>query len=159
MYNPYQFANPYYVPNNRIQNSEQFQPQFSQPQPQSYPQNPQSYPQPIAGLQGKSVDNVDVVKATDIPLDGSISYFPITDGSAIVTKQLQNDGTSKMVIYKPVTPEQVKEELPKYVTVTEVEEMLKQEPKDVKDLKEEIKNLKRQIRDLTDDIKDCKRKD
>ena len=47
-------------------------------------------------LNGKSVDSLDVVKAMDIPLDGSISYFPLTDGSAIVSKQLQNDGTSKI---------------------------------------------------------------
>ena len=158
MYNPYQFANPYYMPNNRFQNPEQFQNQQISQQ-QSYPQNPQSYPQTSIGLQGKLVDSIDTVKAMDIPLDGSISYFALTDGSAIATKQLQTDGTSKIVIYKPVTPEQVKAETPKFVTADEVEEMLKQEPKEVKELKEEIKNLKRQIRDLTDDIKDCKRKD
>lgn len=158
MYNPYQFANPYYMPNNRFQNPEQFQNQQI-PQQQSYPQNPQSYPQPNVGLQGKLVDSIEVVKAIDIPLDGSTSYFALADGSAIATKQLQIDGTSKIVIYKPVTPEQVKAETPKFVTADEVEEMLKQEPKEVKELKEEIKNLKRQIRDLTDDIKDCKRKD
>lgn len=158
MYNPYQFANPYYMPNNRLQNLEQFQNQQIPQQP-SYPQNPQSYPQSSVGLQGKSVDNVDVVKVMDIPLDGSISYFPLANGTAIVTKQLQPDGTSKIVVFKPATPEQVTEETPKFVTADEVEEMLKQEPKEVKELKEEIKNLKRQIRDLTDDIKDCKRKD
>ena len=37
----------------------------------------------------------------DIPLDGTISFFPLTDGSAIVTKQIQMDGTSKTIIYKP----------------------------------------------------------
>ena len=52
-------------------------------------------------LLGKAVESIDVVKATDIPLDGSISYFPLTDGSAIVSKQLQNDGTSKIIVYKP----------------------------------------------------------
>ena len=152
--------NPYYPQYQRNeQNFQQFQTSYPQNYPQyqqpSYPQNPQSYPQ----LQGKVVDSVDVVKSMDINLDGSISYFPLADGSAIATKQLQTDGTSKIVIYKPVTPEQVKAETPKFVTADEVEEMLKQEPKEVKELKEEIKNLKRQIRDLTDDIKDCKRKD
>ena len=146
--------NPYYQPQmNRYQPVE-----YQQYQP-SYPQNPQTYPQASLGLQGKLVDSIEVVKAIDIPLDGSTSYFALADGSAIATKQLQTDGTSKIVIYKPVTPEQVKAETPKFVTADEVEEMLKQEPKEVKELKEEIKNLKRQIRDLTDDIKDCKRKD
>ena len=68
------------------------------------------------------------------------------------------DGTSKTVIYKPVTPDDTKQEQPKYVTVDDVQEMLKQEPKDLKDVKEEIKNIKRQLRDLTDDLKDYKRK-
>lgn len=100
---------------------QQFQvPQYQQPQYQ-----PQQY-QPAPALQGRIVDNVDVVKATEISLDGSVSYFPIADGSAIVTKQLQNDGTSKMVVYKPVV-----EETPKTVSTDE--------------LKEEITNLKKEI--------------
>lgn len=51
--------------------------------------NPQ---QPIQNkpfnLQGKVIDNLEVVKATDILLDGSVNYFPLADGSAIATKQL-----------------------------------------------------------------------
>lgn len=80
--------------------------------------NPQ---QPIQnkpfGLQGKIIDNLEVVKGTDIILDGSINYFPLADGSAIATKQLQQDGTSKIVIYKPVEDEPIKEV--KYITETD----------------------------------------
>ena len=64
-------------------------------------QYPQTYQQQINGLQGKSVESFDVARAIDIPIDGSISYFPLTDGSAIITKQLQMDGKSKTIIYKP----------------------------------------------------------
>lgn len=73
------------------------------------------------GLFGKVVDSADVVKVTDIPLDGSTSYFPLTDGSAILTKKLQLDGTSKITVYKPV----VEEEKPtsKYVTFDDLEEI------------------------------------
>ena len=107
---------------------------------------------PMVGLQGKSVDSLDVVKAIDIPLDGTISYFPLIDGSAIVSKQLQQDGTSKTIIYKPVENENIVQ--PKYIT----EEQLNQAIKgiDNKDIKDEIKALKRQIRDLTDEINDKK---
>ena len=35
-------------------------------------------------LQGRSVDSIDVVKAVEVPLDGSISYYPLTDGTAIL---------------------------------------------------------------------------
>src|SRR5699024_7659044 len=70
------------------------------------------------GLQGKSVESLDVVRAMDIPLDGSISYFPLTDGSAIVSKQLQSDGTSKLTVYRPV--EEDKKENQKYITMDEL---------------------------------------
>ena len=69
------------------------QPQTYQPQPQ-----PTYQPQQPVGIQGKTVDSLEVVKAMDIPLDGSVSYFPLVDGSAIETKQLQQDGTSKTII-------------------------------------------------------------
>lgn len=136
----------------------QFQPQMQrmqqQPQPQIQPEM-QFNQQPIyrqpTGLQGKSVDNVEVVKATDIPLDGSISYFPLTDGSAIVTKQLQQDGTSKTIIYRP-SDEKEEKNLPKYITVDEFDKAIKKI--DNSDLKDELKTIKRQIKDITEDIKD-----
>ena len=88
--------NPYYQPQmNRYQPMD-----YQQYQP-SYPQNPQTYPQASLGLQGKLVDSIEVVRAIDIPLDGSTSFFPLADGTAIVTKQLQKDGTSRTIIYKP----------------------------------------------------------
>ena len=110
------------------------------------PQQPMQQPvqpiQPIeqvrTSLQGKQVESVDVVKATDIPLDGSISYFPLTDGSAIITKQLQANGTSKTLIYKQIVEEQ--EESPAYITAEEFE-------KTIKDLKKQIKDLKKEVKD------------
>lgn len=137
--NPY--ANQYFtsnMQNQRMQPTEQ----FGQPQPM--------YKQSL-GLQGKSVDSIEVVKAMDIPLDGTVSYFPIVDGSAIVTKQLQPDGTSKTIIYKPVELEEPTPQ-PKYVTVDELEERFKKVT--TIDYREDIKSLKRQIKDLTDDLKD-----
>lgn len=97
-------------------------------------------------LNGKQVESIDVVKAMDIPLDGSISYFPIANGSAIVTKQLQIDGTSKTIVYKPVNEE--KEEV-KYATIDELKkEINKIDLSDIDDLKEEIKDIKKTLKDL-----------
>lgn len=113
-------------------------------------------------LQGKTVDSVDVVKAMDIPLDGSVSYFPIIDGSAIVTKQLLQDGTSKITIYKPVDEaEEVKEES-KFLTLEQFNERIKEFSNN--DLKDDLKSIKRQIKDLQEDMEDMnkdlkKRKD
>lgn len=100
-------------------------------------------------LQGKSIDNLEVVKAMDIPLDGSISYFPLVDGSAIVTKQLQQDGTSKITIFKPIEAEEANPV--KYATLEDIEAKINNiKLPDIKPLQDEIKSLKKQIRILLD---------
>ena len=110
------------------------------------------------GFQGKRIDNLEVVKATDIPLDGSISYFPLADGSAIATKQLMQDGTSKIKIYRPVN-EEPNQEQPKYITESDLKAQIKDfNSKDIKDIKEELKSLKRQVEDISDDLKEKKGK-
>lgn len=102
------------------------------------------------GLQGKSVESLDVVRAMDIPLDGSISYFPLTDGSAIVSKQLQSDGTSKLTVYRPV--EEDKKENQRYITMDELNAFMSDfdfsDIQDLLDIKDEIKDLKKQLKDI-----------
>lgn len=142
-YNPYGQYNPY---NNYNYNQQVLR------------QNQQMYkPQATTGLQGKVVDSLDVVKATDIPYDGSVSYFPLTDSSAIITKQLQQDGTSKMIVYKPISENE--EAKPKYITEDDLKEQIKDiNSKDIKDIKEDIKALKRRLEDITDDMRYKKEK-
>lgn len=144
MFNNY---NPYYQ-----------QPRYSQPMPPTQaPEQPQYIQQmpPFVkqnGLQGKQVDSLDVVKATDVPFDGSVSYFPLTDGSAIVTKQLQMDGTSKVVIFKPIEEEKP---IAKYVTPEELEKSLKNiNSNEIEDIKDDIKNIKNELKDLKKKKKD-----
>ena len=159
LYNPYN--NPYLNYNQQI------------PQMQQMRQNQTMY-KPQNSLQGKVVDSLDVVKATDIPYDGSISYFPLTDGTAIITKQLQQDGTSKVIIYKPMIDNE--ESKTKYITENDLERQLKDmdnkfitgddlkdqlknvNSKDIKDLKEDVKTLKRKLEDIADDLKYKKEK-
>lgn len=131
--------NPYYQ--QRFQNMEQSQ----QPMMTTY-QQPIQLTKPT-NLLGKSVDNIDVVKAMDIPLDGSISYFPLTDGSAIVSKQLQNDGTSKMVVYKPT--EEEKKDVITYATLDDIQEAINElDLSDIQDLKDDIKEIKKQLKEF-----------
>lgn len=100
------------------------------------PQQPIVQPEQIRStLNGKIVDSMDVVKATEIPLDGSVSYFPLTDGSAIITKKLLMDGTSKTIIYKPIEDENVVEV--KYITSEQFDDVLE----DIKTIKKDIKKL------------------
>lgn len=134
-----------YGPANAFQQQARYQ-----PDPQQYTQPQPIFKQPV-GLQGKSVDSIDVVKAMDIPLDGSVSYFPLTDGTAIVTKQLQMDGSSKTVIFKPVEAEEPKDKI-SYITNEQLDEAIKKV--DNKELKDDIKIMKRQIKDLIEDMKD-----
>ena len=145
MYNNYGF-NPYY-------SQQKFQPMANQ-QPSQYMQPIQQPTAPI-GLLGKIVDSIDVVKAMDIPLDGSISYFPLTDGSAIISKQLQNDGTSKTIVYKPIVED--KKENQRYVTMEElqlaIEDIDLEELQDIKDLKDEFKSMKKEIKELKSKLK------
>lgn len=167
MYDPYNIYNPY---NNPYYNYNQQLQQSQQPR-----QNQSMYkPQNSIGLQGKVVDSLDVVKATDIPYDGSVSYFPLTDGTAIITKQLQQDGTSKVVIYKPMIEneenksryitendleKQLKDMDSKFITGDDLKDQLKNvNSKDIKDLKEDVKTLKRKLEDIADDLKYKKEK-
>ena len=76
---------------------------------QQYQQNLQ---QPIVPAQtpvsnqmsalGKMVDSIDVVKATDKPMDGNAYYFPKADGTEVYCKQWLQNGTTRILTFKPV---------------------------------------------------------
>lgn len=51
---------------------------------------------------GKIVDSVDVVKATDVPMDGNMYYFPKADGTEIFGKQWLSSGQTRILTFKPV---------------------------------------------------------
>lgn len=137
MFNNYGY-NPYYQPPRVEQTSQQ--PMLTSYQPSMQLTKP-------TGLLGKSVDNIDVVKAMDIPLDGSISYFPLTDGSAIVSKQLQNDGTSKIVVYKPTQEE--KKESVKYATIEDLQNAINDiDLSKLDDLEDDLEEIKKELKAL-----------
>ena len=141
MYNPY--LNQYYGTQ-----------QINRPQPMEMPMQTQNAPQMALNRQnmlyGKQVDSLEVVKAIDIPLDGSISYFPLANGSAIVTKQLQQDGTSKITVYEPKTQ---KDDI-KFATIEDIDKKLeKLDFSEIDDLKEEINDLKKELKELKNKLK------
>ena len=51
---------------------------------------------------GKIVDSIDVVKATDVPMDGNMYYFPKADGTEIFGKQWLSSGQTRILAFKPV---------------------------------------------------------
>ncbi len=94
-------------------------PQYFQPQPQTNPYmqrmenlqqfqqtlQPQTQYQPL----GKVVDSVDVVKATDIPMDGNAYYFPKADGTEVYMKRWLQNGTTEITAYKPILDKENKQ--------------------------------------------------
>ena len=136
------YGNPYFAQQQRFQ-----QPMINQPtQPQPYIPTIQPINNPTS-LLGKAVESIDVVKAMDIPFDGSISYFPLTDGSAIITKQLQTDGTSKMVVYKPVQED--KKDAIQFATLEDIENAINDlDLSDIQDLRDDVKEIKKQLKEF-----------
>lgn len=143
MYNQY---NPYL---NRFYGQQQ----ANMPQTMELPQQPQNVPQIGLNrtfLNGKQVDSIDTVKSMDIPLDGSISYFPLANGSAIITKQLMQDGTSKITIYEP----KAQKEDVKFATIDDIDKKLeKLDFSEIDDLKDELSDLKKELKDIKNKLK------
>lgn len=103
-------------------------------------------------INGKVVDSIDVVKTIEYPLDGSTSYYPLASGEAIVTKQLQNDGTTKITIFKPVQGEN--KEI-KYITGEDLKKALDGlDFSELDDIKDDIKDLRQELKDLRKKKKD-----
>ena len=103
MNNPYaQMNNMYAQPNNPYSDRMNFLQNYQQ-----------SLQQPIVPTQtlvsnqmsalGKMVDSIDVVKATDIPMDGNAYYFPKADGTEVYCKQWLQNGTTRILTFKPVS--------------------------------------------------------
>lgn len=72
---------------------------------QPYMQNamqPQQYiSQPVQGINGKIVDGVDVVKATEVPSNG-YGVFPKADLSEIYVKSWNSSGNTSIITFRPV---------------------------------------------------------
>ena len=86
MYQPQQF-NPYMQ---RMENLQQFQ-QALNPAPQNQYMSI-----------GKVVERMDIVKVTDIPMDGNTYYFPKADGTEIYSKQFMPNGQTRILTFKPL---------------------------------------------------------
>ena len=58
------------------------------------------------GLQGKIVENEEVVKITDVAM-GSYGVFPKADLSEIYIKSWNNNGTTNIITFRPIERENV----------------------------------------------------
>lgn len=103
MNNPYiQSQNPYMDRMNFLQNYQQSlqQPAAGMQMPLT---NQQAMPQQPAGINGRIVQAVENINANEVPMDGSMAFFPKQDMSEIYVKGWNADGTIRTIVYKPYT--------------------------------------------------------
>ena len=97
-----QSQNPYMDRMNFLQNYQQ-----SLQQPVAGTQmslaNQQAMPQQIAGIHGRIVQAVENINANEVPMDGSMAFFPKQDLSEIYVKGWNANGTINTIVYKPYT--------------------------------------------------------
>lgn len=88
--NPYNPYSPYasYLPN-------QFQPTTSQLPTYTPPAYPANH------IFGRPVSAETEIKPNEVPMDGTIALFPLTDFSVIIAKQWSQDGTIKTLRFVP----------------------------------------------------------
>ena len=102
MNNPYiQSQNPYMDRMNFLQNYQQSLQQPLVPTQMSGA-NQQPMPQQIAGINGRIVQAVENINANEVPMDGSVAFFPKQDLTEIYAKSWNADGTIRTLTFKPV---------------------------------------------------------
>lgn len=97
-----QSTNPYMDRMNFLQNYQQSlqQPVAGMQMPLT---NQQAMPQQPAGINGRIVQAVENINANEVPMDGSMAFFPKQDMSEIYVKGWNADGTIRTIVYKPYT--------------------------------------------------------
>lgn len=151
---PVPYMNPYYFQNNPAFQQQQmynpmapYQDRLNQMQAQYNQQSIIQQNQPI-GLNGEIVDSIDVVKAKNVDMSGNVTFYPKSDMTEIYTKQLQSDGTSRIVTYRAVQPETTAQKDRKFDSDVDVVGMfgqlktdLLQEISDLKDMVNQISQI------------------
>ena len=93
--------NPYQMPqaNNYIPQYQTYQQAYNTMQNIQRFQQPEQMQQ---GIFGKVVQSQDSIVANDVPMNGSVAFFPKSDLSEIYAKQWSADGTISTMVFKPV---------------------------------------------------------
>ena len=102
MNNPYiQSQNPYMDRMNFLQNYQQNLQQPLVPTSMSGA-NQQAMPQQIVGINGRIVQAVETINPNEVPMDGSVAFFPKQDLTEIYAKSWNTDGTIRTLTFKPI---------------------------------------------------------
>lgn len=60
-------------------------------------------PEPTQGISGRVVQAVETINPNEVPMDGSVAFFPKQDLTEIYVKGWNADGTINTIVYKPYT--------------------------------------------------------
>lgn len=147
-----QFMQPQFNPYmQRMENLQQFQQSLQQPMVSAQMSGANQF-NPF----GKIVESMDVVKVTDIPMDGNMYYFPQADGQAIYGKKFLPNGQTQIMAFKPVLESEPnnlssEEEKVKIVAFDEVLGEIKNEIKVINEKIDKIGKPTRSKKEMTDD--------
>lgn len=115
MNNP-QYNNPYNIPSyypqqytSYPQYLQQMQAARYQPQEQAPVQMQGTYQQQLVGINGRMVQSVENINANEVPMDGSMAFFPKQDMSEIYVKAWDANGLIKTIVYKPQIEEKTQQ--------------------------------------------------
>ena len=133
-----QFQNIGYIPQNGYPQQMQYPYMDRMNYLQSVQQNLQQ-PNQMLTL-GKVVESIDIVKATDIPMDGNMYYFPKADGKEVYAKQWLQNGTTNIIIFKPAEEED---------NVIEKQNEMEEFKISLNDIKSDLKSLNEKIEKIT----------
>lgn len=105
--NPYQTApmmnNNYMSMQNPYADRMNFLQNYQQSLQQPMQMNQQPIPQQTTGINGRVVQAVENINANEVPMDGSMAFFPKQDLSEIYVKGWNANGRIKTIVYKPYT--------------------------------------------------------
>lgn len=105
--NPYQttpMMNNNYMPmQNPYADRMNFLQNYQQTLQQPMQMNQQPMPQQTVGINGRVVQAVENINANEVPMDGSMAFFPKQDMSEIYVKGWNANGTINTIVYKPYT--------------------------------------------------------
>ena len=81
-------------------------------------QTPNTGIQKPSAMSGRVVSQEADITPQEVPMDGSFSWFPMADGSAVIGKRWNSDGTIQTVRYAPESaePQHTVETVPSYVS-------------------------------------------
>lgn len=102
--NPYQPMSGYNTPMS-YQQYGNYNPYIQQQRGYQQQEIPVQQYQPVQqqiGINGKIIQTVENITANDVPMDGSVAFFPKNDLSEIYAKKWNSDGTICTVLFKPI---------------------------------------------------------